>query len=102
MRPSDLGASSDRPLEIDRREFLIGVLPATIATVAAIESATAAAVEPIPELAPLPPADQPLSRVAFGACHKLDRPFGVWDVMRARDPQLFIFLRDTVYFDTID
>ncbi len=103
MRPSDPEISPDRPPEIDRREFLLGVLPATIATVAALESASAGAAEQLPaELAPPPPADQLISRVAFGACHKLDRPFGVWDVIRARDPALFIFLGDTVYLDTID
>lgn len=52
-------------------------------------------------LAKLPP-DQPLSRIAFGACHKLDRPLTVWDVILAQKPQVFIFLGDTIYKDTVD
>jgi len=44
----------------------------------------------------------PLARMAFGACHKLDRPFTIWDVMLAQRPQLFVFLGDTVYKDTVD
>jgi alkaline phosphatase D len=102
MPPSAPEPPADRSLEIDRRKFLLGIVPTTIAAVAAIDSASAGAAEIPVELAPLPPADHPLSRIAFGACHKLDRPFGVWDVIRAGEPELFIFLGDTVYLDTVD
>ncbi|HEY7116421.1 MAG TPA: alkaline phosphatase D family protein [Tepidisphaeraceae bacterium] len=51
---------------------------------------------------PWPAADEVLSRIAFGSCHKLDRPFGVWDAMLGHKPDLFIFLGDTVYKDTVD
>ena len=46
--------------------------------------------------------DRPLQRIAFGSCHKLDRPFDIWDVMLARKPELFIFMGDTIYADTVD
>src|SRR5437016_5970693 len=54
------------------------------------------------ELAARPAGERALSRVAFGACHKLDRPFDVWDSILGLKPELFIFLGDTVYLDTVD
>jgi alkaline phosphatase D len=86
---------------MDRRTFLAGVVPAAMATVAAMEAAVTSA-ETSTRVAALPAADRAIARIAFGACHKLDRPFGVWDVIRGLDPELFIFLGDTVYLDTID
>src|SRR5437764_633783 len=60
----------------------MGVLPATIATVAAIESATAAAGEPIPELAP--------RRTRAGVYHAL--------VLGPPGRRTQIILLDTRYF----
>jgi alkaline phosphatase D len=92
-------AKTDEKCEVNRRTFLAGVVPAAMATVAAMEAAVA---EPSTRLAALPARDRAIGRIAFGACHKLDRPFDVWDVMQARHPELFIFLGDTIYLDTID
>jgi len=101
MPTSDESKANDRAVQIDRRGFMIGVLPAAMASVAALEVANAAGGES-PQLAALPAADRVVSRIAFGACHKLDRPFAVWDVIGAREPELFVFLGDTVYLDTVD
>ena len=99
MAKTEETSGSRRAGEVDRRTFLAGVVPAAMATVAAMEAAVA---EPSTRLAAQPARDRAIGRIAFGACHKLDRPFGVWDVMRKRDPELFIFLGDTVYLDTVD
>jgi alkaline phosphatase D len=85
--------------DVDRRGFLFAVLPAALATVAVASAARGE--EKAGPLAPLPAADAVLSRLVFGACHKLDRPFGVWDAMLALKPQLFLFMGDTIYKDTI-
>jgi len=52
------------------------------------------------DVAPPPAADEPLSVIAFGACHKLDRPFDVWDAILAQKPQAFLFTGDSIYKDT--
>jgi len=52
------------------------------------------------DVAPPPTVDETLSVVAFGACHKLDRPFDVWDAILAQKPQAFLFTGDSIYKDT--
>lgn len=48
-------------------------------------------------------ADDPvLSRMAFGACAKQDRPQPIWDAVVETQPQLFVFLGDNIYGDTND
>ncbi len=42
------------------------------------------------------------ARIAFGSCLKVDEEQPVWDIMRSRHPDLFIFLGDNVYADTRD
>jgi alkaline phosphatase D len=42
-----------------------------------------------------------VSRIAFGACHKLDMPLTIWDVMLAQKPDVFLFTGDTIYKDTV-
>jgi alkaline phosphatase D len=83
----------DAPMRPSRRSFVLAMtcLPAAASVVRADE----------PEIAPPPPADQPLSVITFGACHKLDRPFGVWDAILAQKPQLFLFTGDSIYKDTL-
>jgi alkaline phosphatase D len=53
-----------------------------------------------PTIALPPPTGEPLSVIAFGACHKLDRPFTVWDAILAQKPQVFLFTGDSIYMDT--
>ena len=76
--------------------------PWNLAAIALLAAVTLLASAEEPNLAPPPAAEQPISRIAFGSCHKLDRPFTVWDSMLAQKPDLFIFLGDTVYLDTVD
>ena len=48
-------------------------------------------------------ADEPVvSRIAFGACAKQDKPQPIWDAVIATQPQLFVFLGDNIYGDTQD
>jgi alkaline phosphatase D len=89
---------SAKPPAVSRRAVLCGfLLPWAAGVAGTLEAAEAA--DPI---AAPPPADRPLSRIAFGSCHKLDRSFGVWDSIFAQKAELFIFMGDTVYLDTVD
>ena len=89
---------SDKSTAVSRRTLLCGLLLPWVSSVAGRGEAA-----PTPsEIAVPPAAEQALSRIAFGSCHKLDRPFTVWDSILAQKPQFFIFLGDTVYLDTVD
>ncbi|QDU66839.1 alkaline phosphatase D family protein [Engelhardtia mirabilis] len=43
-----------------------------------------------------------LSRIAFGSCNDQRRPTPLWDHVVAANPDLFLFLGDNVYGDTVD
>jgi alkaline phosphatase D len=43
-----------------------------------------------------------VSRIAFGACAKQDRPQPIWDAIVATQPELFLFLGDNIYGDSED
>jgi alkaline phosphatase D len=47
-------------------------------------------------------ADAPLTRIAFGSCALQDQPQPIWDGIVELDPQLFVFLGDNIYGDSID
>lgn len=47
-------------------------------------------------------ADEPLSRIAFGACAKQDKEQPIWDAIVEAQPQQFVFLGDNIYGDTED
>ena len=42
-----------------------------------------------------------VSRIAFGSCFKTDFPVAVWDVVAAKQPDLFLFIGDVIYKDTL-
>ncbi|DBA02374.1 TPA: hypothetical protein N0F65_007193 [Lagenidium giganteum] len=42
---------------------------------------------------------EPLQRMAFGSCNDQYYPQPMWDRIRARDPQLWLWLGDTIYGD---
>ncbi len=44
---------------------------------------------------------EPLTRIAFGSCAKQTKPQPIWDAVLATNPDLFVFLGDNVYADTI-
>lgn len=46
--------------------------------------------------------DTVVSRIAFGACARQDRPQPIWDAIVDAQPQRFIFLGDNIYADTED
>src|SRR5262245_32714787 len=43
-----------------------------------------------------------LSRIAFGSCAKQDKPQPIWNAVVELNPQLFVFLGDNIYADTLD
>lgn len=47
-------------------------------------------------------AEQPVTRVAFGSCAKQTEPQPIWDRIVERQPDLFLFIGDTIYADTTD
>lgn len=46
--------------------------------------------------------EPPVQRIAFGSCNKHDLPQPLWEVMAENKPDLFIWMGDNVYGDTID
>lgn len=46
-------------------------------------------------------ADAP-TRIAFGSCNRQDLPQPLWKPIAAFDPQIWIWLGDTIYGDTLD
>lgn len=48
------------------------------------------------------PADQQLSRIAFGSCAQQTRPQPIWHAIADLKPDIFIFTGDNVYADTKD
>ena len=48
------------------------------------------------------PQSRPLSRIAFGSCAHQDKPQPIWDRVNGWQPELFIFLGDNIYGDTLD
>jgi alkaline phosphatase D len=45
---------------------------------------------------------QPISRIAFGSCVQQGRPQPIWEAINEQKPQLFLFLGDNIYADTLD
>jgi alkaline phosphatase D len=48
------------------------------------------------------PAEAPLRRIAFGSCAHQNRPQPIWEAVVKAKPDLFLFLGDNVYADTLD
>lgn len=46
--------------------------------------------------------EAPLRRIAFGSCAKEDWPQPIWDPIVDAKPDLFVFLGDNIYGDTLD
>jgi len=46
--------------------------------------------------------DAVLTTIAFGSCNRQDAPQPMWDMIRANDPGLWIWLGDNIYGDTED
>ncbi len=46
--------------------------------------------------------DQPVSRIAFGACAQQEKPQPIWDAVIATQPEYFLFLGDNIYGDSED
>jgi alkaline phosphatase D len=53
-------------------------------------------------LAPPAPAQEPLTRIAFGSCADQERPQPVWRGVLGYRPELFLFAGDNVYGDQRD
>ncbi len=47
-------------------------------------------------------AEQPITRLACGSCYKPERDKGLFKVIAADQPQLFLFMGDNIYGDTDD
>jgi alkaline phosphatase D len=46
--------------------------------------------------------DPPISRVLFGSCVRQDQPTPIFDTIVNQRPELFVFLGDNIYADTVD
>ncbi len=46
--------------------------------------------------------ETPLSKIAIGSCIHQDHPQVIWDTVNNYQPELFVFLGDTIYGDTED
>jgi alkaline phosphatase D len=46
--------------------------------------------------------DHPLSRILFGSCVKQDQPAPIFEQIVSQRPELFVFLGDNIYADTLD
>ncbi len=46
--------------------------------------------------------NRPLHRIAFGSCFHQDNPPQVWNAILAENPEVFLFLGDNVYADTLE
>ena len=64
---------------------------------ASAHSATAAALSD-----PHPALGRTLTRIGFGSCAESSKPQPIWDAIRERQLDLFIFLGDNIYADTRD
>jgi alkaline phosphatase D len=51
---------------------------------------------------PLPAAEEPLTRIAFGSCFRETKPAPIFGAIAATQPEWFIWLGDNVYGDTED
>jgi alkaline phosphatase D len=80
--------------------MVVALLTAPVAT-AAVAAAVAAAPPPWPVIAapPLPAADAPLARIAFGSCADQRLPQPIWATIEAWRPALMLMLGDNVYGD---
>lgn len=47
-------------------------------------------------------AEDPVTRLACGSCYKPERDNGIWKVIAAEKPQVFLFMGDNIYGDTSD
>jgi alkaline phosphatase D len=85
-----------------RREWLRQslALGGAMAAGLAAGSGADAGVPPAPE--PHPAAGRTITRIGFGSCAKQDKPQPIWDAINALEPELFIFLGDNIYGDTLD
>ncbi|MBW7883118.1 MAG: alkaline phosphatase family protein [Caldilineaceae bacterium] len=54
-------------------------------------------------LLPAPPqSHQPVDTIAFGSCANQSQPQPIWEAVLASRPDLFVFLGDNIYGDTVD
>ena len=51
------------------------------------------------DVAPLPPGDTVVTRIAFGSCLGQGEPAPIFDTIRAREPRMMVMLGDNVYGD---
>lgn len=48
------------------------------------------------------PTGYELQRIAFGSCAHQDKPQPIWDTIRKQSPDLFLFIGDCVYADSLE
>ena len=49
---------------------------------------------------PIARAEDPITRLACGSCYKPAKDVGLWEIIGATKPQLFLFMGDNIYADT--
>jgi alkaline phosphatase D len=82
------------PVDPARRALLLRSL--ALAGVAALGGASGRSSDPHPALG------RTLTRIGFGSCAESSKPQPIWDAIRERQLDLFIFLGDNIYADTRD
>jgi len=63
-----------------------------------LQPAAAQALAPL-DWQPLPPANKPVIKIAFGSCLHQNKPQPIWQSIAATSPDLFLMLGDNVYSD---
>ncbi len=87
------------PMKIYHLHKLTGA--ASAATRFAFAAALAALLLPFPARAHFPPDfESPLEIIAFGSCNRQNLPQPLWEVIAAREPDLWIWCGDNIYGDS--
>ena len=53
-------------------------------------------------LSPTPVKQKEITQLCFGSCHRSGRNVQIWDQISKLQPQLFLFMGDNIYGDTLD
>ncbi len=85
-----------------RREWLRQSLALGGAVAAGMAGAGRAGAGASPAPDPHPAAARTITRIGFGSCAKQDKPQPIWDAVNALEPEVFVFLGDNIYGDTVD
>ncbi len=87
-------------LKLSRRHFTLGASALFLSGAMPTAPLSAPALAAPPSLSDHNISSRRLDMIAFGSCARQDMDQPVWDSIAALEPDLFVFLGDTVYADT--